>query len=102
MTRRGFFRRALAFLAGAPPVAAVLSACGRDGMPEGMPDWMMSRGMDARLMSDMPVIHDLLVDHARIERPPHPAACRARRLGVRRRGHGPGDAADAAAAGIPG
>ena len=37
-------------------------------MGEGMPDWMMSRGMDARMMRDMPVIHDLLVAHERIER----------------------------------
>ncbi len=69
MTRRGFLRRTLALLVGAPPVAAVLGACGRGGgMGEGMPGWMMSRGMDARMMRDMPVIHDLLVDHERIDR----------------------------------
>jgi hypothetical protein len=65
VTREGFLRRALALLAGAPPVAAVLAACGRG---DEMPDWMMSRGMNARMMREMPVIHDLLVDHEQIER----------------------------------
>ncbi len=37
-------------------------------MREGMPDWMMSRGMDARMMRDMHVIRDLLANHERIER----------------------------------
>ena len=75
MSRRGFLRRALALIAGAPPVAALLSACGGMGegmgtgmMDEGMPGWMMSRGMDAGLMRDMRVIHELLVAHERIDR----------------------------------
>jgi len=75
VSRRGFLRRAFALLASAPPVAALLSACGDMGegmdtgmMGEGMPGWMMSRGMDAQTMRDMGVIHDLLVRHERIER----------------------------------
>jgi hypothetical protein len=69
MTRRRFLRRALALVAGAPPVAALLAACGRrGGMGDGMPEWMMSGGMDARMMRDMPVIHDLLLSHQQIER----------------------------------
>lgn len=69
VSRRRFLRRALALFAAAPPVAALLSACGRmGGMMDGMPSWMMSHGMDARMMRDMRVIHELLVGHARIER----------------------------------
>jgi hypothetical protein len=75
VSRRGFLRRAFALVASAPPVAALLSACGGMGeemgtgmMEEGMPGWMMSRGMDAELMRDMRVIHELLVDHERVER----------------------------------
>jgi hypothetical protein len=75
VSRRGFLRRTFALLASAPPVAALLSACGGMGeemdtgmMDDGMPGWMMSRGMDAELMRDMRVIHDLLLAHDRIER----------------------------------
>ncbi len=76
-SRRRFLQRALALLLSAPPLAAFISACGGDGMGEGMgtgmmgettPGWMMSRGMDARIGRDMPVIHDLLAGHERIER----------------------------------
>jgi hypothetical protein len=75
VSRRSFLRRTFALIAGAPPMAALLSACG--GMGEGMgtgmmderiPGWMMSRGMDAELMRDMRVIHELLVAHDRIDR----------------------------------
>lgn len=71
MSRRGFLHRAFALFASAPPVAALLSACGGMGggmMDDGMPDWMMSREMDPQMMRDMRVIHDLLVEHQRIER----------------------------------
>ncbi len=75
VSRRGFLRRSFALVAGAAPVAALLSACGGMGeemgtgmMEEGMPGWMMSRGMDAELMRDMRVIHELLVNHERVER----------------------------------
>jgi hypothetical protein len=38
-------------------------------MPDGESStWMMSRGMDAQMMQDMPVIHDLLVNHDAIHR----------------------------------
>lgn len=33
-----------------------------------MPEWMMSRGPMADMMQDMPVIHQLLVNHEKIER----------------------------------
>jgi hypothetical protein len=75
VSRGGFLRRALALIASAPPVAAMLSACG--GMDQAMetgmmgeetPGWMMSRGMDAQTMRDMRVIQDLLHGHERIER----------------------------------
>lgn len=75
VSRRAFLGRAFALVAATPPVAALLSACGAMGeevgtgmMEEGMPGWMMSRGMDAELMRDMRVIHELLVAHEQIDR----------------------------------
>jgi len=82
--RRTLLRHLAALGVVVTPAAGVLTACGgggrrrpgmgggmpSDGMPSGgMPDWMMSDGMmDADMMSDMPVIHDLLVGHEKIRR----------------------------------
>jgi hypothetical protein len=58
---------------GFPPLAGLFAACGgreRGGtmMDRQAPQWMMSGGMDAQMTRDMPVIHDLLVNHEQIER----------------------------------
>ncbi|MGH3736312.1 MAG: hypothetical protein ACRDT6_11930 [Micromonosporaceae bacterium] len=74
MHRRDLLAAALAL-----PTVVLVSACGQegppmgrppmDGMSGGMPNWMMSRGgMDRQMMRDMPVIHDLLVNHEEILR----------------------------------
>lgn len=72
LPRNVFLRRAVVLVVGAPPLAALLARCGGEGdgmmMERRPPDWMMSRGMDAQMMRDMPVIHDLLASHERIER----------------------------------
>lgn len=39
-----------------------------DGMMGQMPDWMMSRGMGPEMMEDMRPIHDLLIQHEKIQR----------------------------------
>ncbi len=62
----------------ATPLAGVLAACGNDdgGMPmmgqgsgSAMPGWMMGDGMmDAAMMADMVVIHDLLTNNDKIRR----------------------------------
>ena len=41
---------------------------GMMGQEDGMPGWMMSRGMGPEMMQDMPVIHQLLVRHEKIQR----------------------------------
>jgi hypothetical protein len=72
LDRRRFLTRGLALAQGALPAASLLAACGDgDGMMDRrMPDWMMSGGgmMDARMMEDMRVIHQLLQSHDRIRR----------------------------------
>jgi hypothetical protein len=73
--RRTALARLLALTLLTPPAAGVLTGCGRRGQPGmgegGMPGWMMSGdgdGMDQAMMADMPVIHDLLVQHDAIRR----------------------------------
>jgi hypothetical protein len=72
--RRTVLRQAAALGLLAGPAAGLLAACSDDrdaqsGMDGGMPDWMMGDGMmDAAMMSDMRVIHDLLTAHAKIRR----------------------------------
>ena len=41
---------------------------GQGGMMDRMPDWMMSRGMGPEMMRDMRPIHQLLLNHEKIER----------------------------------
>ena len=69
--RRTVLRQAAALGLLAGPAAGLLAACGDDnqlGM-NGMPDWMMRDGMmDAAMMPDMRVIHDLLTRHDKIRR----------------------------------
>jgi hypothetical protein len=71
LDRRQFLTRAGAVLV-ALPGAYLLAACGdHDGMMgRRMPDWMMSGAgmMDAEMMEDMRVIHQLLQSHDRIRR----------------------------------
>lgn len=79
--RRDFLQRLAAVAFWVPSAAVALASCGDDrpSMMDrpmgddksggGMPDWMMSDdGMGGRMMRDMPVIHDLLVNHDRIQR----------------------------------
>jgi hypothetical protein len=73
LDRRSVLRRAAALLLGLPPVAGLLAACGGRGrggmmMEDGAPEWMMSGAMGPQMMRDMPVIHDLLVNHEQIRR----------------------------------
>ncbi len=82
LDRRTLLGRAV-IVAAAAPAASLLNACGggdngmmggegRGGemMDEGMPGWMMGgdQMMDATMMDDMRVIHQLLQEHAQIER----------------------------------
>lgn len=75
-TRRAFVGRLLALGLGVPSAAALLAGCGDDepsmmggSMGESMPDWMMGGdSMDRRVMTDMEVIRDLLINHNVIER----------------------------------
>jgi hypothetical protein len=75
--RRAALERLLALTLASSPAASILTACGpgpdgrmREGMPgRRMPDWMMSSGgMDPQMMQDMPVIHELLLSHRKIDR----------------------------------
>jgi len=69
--RRTVLRQAAALGLLAGPAAGLLAACGDDNQPgrNGMPDWMMGDGMmDAAMMPDMRVIHDLLAAHDKIRR----------------------------------
>ncbi len=57
------------------PLPGALAACQQQGRPPGrspeeMPDWMMSGTgtMDAEMMQEVPVIHDLLARHQDIRR----------------------------------
>lgn len=82
LDRRRLLTRGLALAVAAVPTGSLLAACGDrddmmgDGMRgdmmggDSMPDWMMSGGqtMGPRMMEDMRVIHDLLVNHDRIRR----------------------------------
>lgn len=62
--------RAGGLLVAASPLAALLTGCGggRGMMIDKPPEWMMSHGMDAQMMRDMHVIHDLLAGHEQIDR----------------------------------
>jgi len=69
--RRTVLRQAAALGLLAGPAAGLLAACGDDNQPgmNGTPDWMMGDGMmDAAMMPDMRVIHDLLTRHDKIRR----------------------------------
>ena len=69
--RRTVLRQATALGLLAGPAGGLLAACGDDSQPgmNGMPDWMMGDGMmDAAMMADMRVIHDLLTRHDEIRR----------------------------------
>jgi hypothetical protein len=71
LDRRTLLTRWLALAVGVLPAASLLAACGDgDGMMDSLPDWMMSGGqmMDAGMMEDMRVIHQLLQRHDRIRR----------------------------------
>jgi hypothetical protein len=72
LDRRSLLTRGLGLAVVALPGASLLAACGDgDGMMDhGPPDWMMSGGqmMDAGMMEDMRVIHQLLQRHDRIQR----------------------------------
>jgi hypothetical protein len=69
--RRRFLTLGLALTLGTLPASSLLAACGDDdGMMGRMPDWMMGGGgmMNAAMMEDMRVIHQLLQSHDRIRR----------------------------------
>jgi hypothetical protein len=74
LDRRSLLRWAAAMVIGVSPLAGLVVACGTgDRRGAMMPDsesamWMMSRGMDAQMMRDMPVIHNLLLTHDVIRR----------------------------------
>jgi hypothetical protein len=74
LDRRSLLRCAAAMAVGVSPLAGLVAACGTgERRGEMMPDgesstWMMSRGTNPQMMRDMPVIHDLLVNHDAINR----------------------------------
>lgn len=74
LDRRALLRHLAALGLLTSPAVGSLTACadrddGPAGMGDGMPDWMMGDGMmDGQMMTDMPVIHDLLTGHNNIHR----------------------------------